>query len=214
LQGITNFVNALSDPGRFGAKFTQQLTASIVPNIIAQPTAMYDPVVREINSIFDAIQARIPGARQELMPKRDWLGEAIPSKERVAVIAPIRVQGVSEDKVRLEAARLDISMALAPKKVHIGKGTGKLGDVELTPEERNKFAEIGGNMAHQILTEAVNDPRWNATPDIVKKRVFSKILMSAHKVAAAQTLTGEKRQALIGQITERMQTELQPEEVQ
>lgn len=210
LQGITNFVNAMSDPTRFGPRFLQQFAGSMVPNVIGQPTAMADPAVREVNSMIEAIQARIPGLRQDLLPKRDWLGEPVPSKERLGVVLPVREQQVSEDKVRLEADRLDLSMAGAPKKTHIGKGTGKLGDVDLTPEERNKFAEISGKFAHGILTNIVNAPGYDQIPDPVKRKIFTEILTASHKLAAVEALPMDKRLAYITQITEKVATELAP----
>ncbi len=211
LAGITNFVNATSEPTRFGPRFIQGLAGSLVPNVIGQPTAMADPVVREVNSALEAIQARIPGMRTDLLPKRDWLGEPVPSKERMGVVLPVREQQVSEDKVRLEAARLDISMAAAPKKTHIGKGTGKLGDVELTPEERDKFEQVGGKMAHDILTNIVNAPGYDKIPDLVKRNIFGKVLTASHRVAAIQAMPMEKRLEYLQSITEKVQSALEPE---
>lgn len=210
LQGITNFVNASSDPTRFGPRFLQQFSASMVPNIIGQPTAMADPVVREVNGMLDAVKARIPGFRQELLPKRDWLGEAVQTKERMGAVLPVREQKISDDKVRLEAARLDISMAATPKKTHVGKGTGKIGDVEFTPEEQDTFAKVGGKMAHEILGNIVSSPGYDDIPDLVKRRIFSRVLSASHQVAAAAALPPEKRVAYLQSITEKMQAELAP----
>lgn len=215
LQGITNVINTMSDPGRYGARFFQQFAASLVPNIIGQPTTMADPVVREVNSMLEAIQARIPGLRQDLLPKRDWLGEPVQTKERMGFVMPVREQQVSEDKVRLEAARLDMSMAAAPKKTHLGKGTGKLGDVELTPQERDTFERVGGEMAHRILGNIVNAPGYDAMPDLIKRRIFSKVLSASHRVAAVAALPMDKRTSYLQSISEKVQAELQPgEEVQ
>lgn len=212
LQGITNFVNAISDPTRFGPRFLQSFAGSMVPNVIGQPTAMADPVVREVNGMIEAIQARIPGFRQQLLPKRDWLGEEVPTKERLGVVMPVRVQEISDDKVRLEAARLDISLAGPPKKTHIGKGTGKLGDVELTPEERNIFAKVGGEMAHGVLTNVVNAPGYDEMPDLVKRKVFAKVLHASHQIAAVAALPPDKRVAYITSISEKVASELAPAE--
>jgi len=69
-------------------------------------------------------------------------------------------------------------------------------------------------MAHSILSEVVNEPRWDALPDLAKRGIFSKALTFSHRVAAAQALTAEKRTTLIGQITEQMAIELAPAEIQ
>jgi len=57
-----------------------------------------------------------------------------------------------------EAERLGLSIPGAPGKLHIGKLTGKIGDVPLTPEQQNKFAETAGKLAHQIMTPLVASP--------------------------------------------------------
>ena len=208
LQGLTNVIHMMSEPDRYGSRFFQGLAGSMVPNIIGQPTAMMDPKQREINSMADAIRARLPGAREGLLPKVDWLGEDKPARERLGVVLPVRTLEPSKDKVREEAARLEISLAAAPKKTHIGKGTGKLGDVELTPEERNKFAEVGGKMAHQILTSIVNAPGYDQVPDLIKKQMFARVLTASHRVAAVQALPLEKRLEYLKSITERVAQEL------
>lgn len=212
LQGITNVVHMMSEPDRYGSRFFQGLAGSMVPNVIGQPTTMADPYVRQVNNMMEAVLARLPGFRQDLAPKQDWLGEKVETKERLGLILPVREQKVSDDKVRLEAARLDISMADAPKKTHIGKGTGKLGDVELTPEERTKFAQVGGEFAHKILANIVAAPGYDAIPDLVKKQIFAKVLTASHRVAAVAAMPMDKRMAYISSISERVRAELQPEE--
>jgi hypothetical protein len=99
-------------------------------------------------------------------------------------------------------------MAAAPKKTHIGKGTGKLGDVELTPEERDKFARVGGEMAHKILGNIVTSEGYEGIPDLIKRRIFARVLTASHQVAAAAALPVEKRVAYINSISEKFQAEL------
>lgn len=212
LQGITNIVNALSDPKRFGPKLVQQYAGSVVPAIVAQPTQMLDPVVREVDSIVDAVKARIPGLRGDLLPKRDIFGEPIQTKERLGAVSPVTETKESEDKVRTEAARLGISVADTPKKTHVGRGSGKLGDVKLEPEQRDRFAEVGGKLAHQVLDEMVNAPSWDALPDLLKKRAYAKVFLQAHKAGAAAALPPELRAGIAQEISEKITAELQPAE--
>lgn len=211
LQGITNIVNAMSDPGRFGPKLAQQYAGSVVPAIVAQPTQMLDPVVREVNSITDAVKARIPGLREGLLPKRDVFGEPQQTKERLGAVSPVTETQETSDKVRSEAARLGVSAADAPKKVHLGRGSGKIGDVELTPEQRDKYAEVGGKLAHDVLLQMVNADGWDDLPDLLKKRAYQKVFKQAHRAAAAQALPADLREGLINTITEKVQAELAPE---
>jgi hypothetical protein len=212
LQGITNIVNAISDPTQFAPRFFKRLAGSVVPNIIGQPTGMADPYVREANSMIEQIQSRIPGLRQQLRPRLDWLGEPRKSQERIGGIMPVRVLKESEDKVRQEAARLELSIAGPPRKTHIGRGTGKTGDVEFTDEERHNFTKAAGEMAHPILSNIVNAPGYDQIPDMIKRQIFRKVILASRSFAAAMALPAEKKMAYIQQITERMQEQLQPAE--
>lgn len=214
LQGLTAMVRTIEDPGRYGGNFIKQYAASVVPNVIGQPTTMADPYVREVNGALQAIQARLPILREQLAPKLDWLGQPVETKERVGMVLPIRTQEISDDKVRTEAARLDISMAAPPKKTHIGRGTGKLGDVELTPEEKHKFQEVSGAMAHKILTPIVNGAGWDALAELKQRTIYSRVLRASHQMAAVVALPMDKRLAYLQTISEKVQQELRSEEQQ
>jgi hypothetical protein len=211
LQGITNIVNAMGDPKRFGPRFVQQLAASTVPNIVGQTTAMNDPLTREVDSMLDAIKARIPGARETLLPKRDVFGEPIQTKERLGGLSPIVESKETADPVRSEAARLNISAGDTPKKVHVGRGSGKLGDVKLTPEQKDVFGDVAGHLAHDVLSQIVSGPGWKGLPDLVKKRAFAKVFLQAHRAGAAAALPPELRAGIAQEITQKIQQELQPE---
>lgn len=211
LQGITTIVQAMSEPDRRAAKFFQQYAGSIVPAIVAQPTIMTDPYQREVNSMLDAIRSRVPGQRQQLPTKIDYLGEPLPTRDKLGGILPIQETTISTDKVRTEAVRLGFSVADAPKKVHVGRGTGKLGDIEIDPEDRNKYREVSGKMAYAALAPLVNNPSWDTMPDLAKKRVYERVFTFAHRAGALAALPVEVRQQLAGQIIENMQTLLQPE---
>lgn len=212
LQGITNIVNALSDPTRFGPQFVRGFARSAVPNIIGQVTEMNDPVAREVDSMLDAVKSRLPGYRETLRPKRDVFGEPIAAKERLGGLSPITVTEISTDKVRLEAARLNIGAGAAPKKVHVGRGTGKLGDVKLEPGQRDVFADVSGRMAHDVLTQMVNSPSWDQMPDLAKKRAFAKVFLRANMAGAAAALPPDMRAGIVQEITQKIEAELRPGE--
>jgi hypothetical protein len=101
-------------------------------------------------------------------------------------------------------------VADTPKKAHVGRGTGKLGDVKLTPEQRDTFADVGGHLAHEILDQVVNAPTYDALPDLVKKRAFAKAFMQAHRHAAVAALPPELRAGIAAEITEKITAELAP----
>lgn len=210
LMGMTNLVNVTSDPTRYGPQFFKGLAGSIVPALANQTAQWLDPVQREVNSAVDAIKARVPGLRQTLLPKRDVFGEPVVAKERLAGVTPVTETKATTDKVRLEADRLGISAAAPPKKIHVGRGTGKFGQVEVTPEQRDVFADVGGHVAYDILARIVESPAWDGLPDLAKKRLFAKAFLVAHRQAALAAVPPALRATLLDEISEKLQAELAP----
>jgi len=208
LQGLSQFTNALSDPDRYGHALAKNLAGSLIPNIIAQPTAMMDPLARETTSIIDAVKQRIPGLRQTLEPKIDVFGQDVEARGRVLGITPISVQQESTDQVRREIDRLAISVPKTPKKIHVGRGTGKYGEVELSPEQRTVYARASGKFAYGILSEVVESPNWQRMHDIHKRELFQRVFAGAHRFGAMASLPPEQRQGVLYEAAKQLQEEL------
>ena len=182
LMGITNFIEALSDPERFMPRYLQNQVASLVPGISGQTASLIDPYRREVYSIYDAVINRIPLASQTLLPQRDVFGEPIENKDRIGVISPITVTTESGDKVRSEAARLGLGVGVTKKYIELKDlGEDDLGRVNLTPEQRDVLAEQSGKMAYTILDQLVNNPGWDDMPDIVKRQTMERVFEDARK---------------------------------
>jgi len=211
LQGITNIVNAISDPQRFGPKFVQNMIGSFVPSVVGQTASMMDPYQREVYSVLDAVQARIPGVRESLLPKRDPYGEPIAAKDRMGAITPITTSETSTDKVRLEAARLGVGVAKAPDSIELPAGRDKkLGKIELTPEQRDVFADKAGRTAHQILTQLVNSPSWGAMPDMAQRATMERVFEVSRKMGKAAAVPPEQIVEKAREISAEIQQRMQP----
>lgn len=197
LRGLVDIARGVAESDRYGPKIVQNLAASMMPasGWLGQTAALMDPYMREVNSILEAIRNKIPVAREGLQPMVSGMtGEPIKERERLGVILPIKEQKESEDKVLLEAARLGVGVAKAPKNIEMPAfGDRKLGAVELTPEQRTLFATTSGKLAHEILTKIVSSPNWERMPDIVKKRVYTTVLTEARKVGAQAAIPAEQR---------------------
>lgn len=206
LSGVTHIVQVLADPQRYGPQFVEQYAGSVVPAIIAQPTQMLDPIQREVNGIVDAVKARIPELRGTLEPKINPLtGEPMEAKGKLGEILPIAVSEISKDPVLEWAAKLGIGVPKAPKSLQLPVPLDKkLGQVELTPEQRTLFASTSGQLAHQILTKIVASAVWEPLPDLVKKNIYSKVLTQARKAGAAAALPGEDRAAFAQEMADNL----------
>jgi len=209
LKGLSDFTNAMSDPDRYGAKYAQNIISSQVPSIIAQTAAMSDDNAREIYSIVDAVKYRIWGLRQTLEPKIDYLGQNVPSPERALYVLPVVKKPIPENAAAIEGERLGVKVPKIPKKFHVGKNTGKLGDVELTPEERTRYAEESGRLANEMLNQMVTSPSWTSIPETtlmekaMKRQAFHKLLEVAHKYGATMAVDPQKRSALLQDVMQK-----------
>jgi hypothetical protein len=66
LQGISGMLDAISDPERYGGNIVEKFAGSIVPSGVASIARATDPYIRDVQTPFEAIQARIPGASKNL----------------------------------------------------------------------------------------------------------------------------------------------------
>lgn len=60
LQGVSNTLDAISDPERYGATWTERFAGSLIPSVVGRAAAAYDPYAREVETPWEAIQARTP----------------------------------------------------------------------------------------------------------------------------------------------------------
>jgi hypothetical protein len=181
LSGLSNAIQAITDPGRYGENFMEQYATSLVPKAIGQTAAAIDPHKREVNGIFDAIQSQIPFLREKLLPKRDVWGEPQENGRWFAVM-PVAVSEVSKDKVRTEASRLAIAIADAPRFAQEkGPFNAKDKRVALQEEQRDIFREVSGKNAMEIMGPIVNSPDWDQIPDFAKAEVYKRVLEGTRK---------------------------------
>ena len=68
----------LADPDRYGSRYVQRLSGTVIPTGLAQWARTEDPALREARTIMDNIRSRYsPGSRRELYPRLDRFGEPI-----------------------------------------------------------------------------------------------------------------------------------------
>lgn len=210
LQGITNFSNVLSDPDRYGSAFFEGLAGSLVPGIVGQTAQLTDPYQREVYSMLDAIQNRIPIARENLPPRRDPYGQPVETKERLLGFDAVTLSRESSDKVRTEAARLGVGASKAPGFIELPAGKDrKLGKLELTPEQRDVFADKAGTAAYDILNTLVNSPSWDQMPDMLQKNLMERVFQDTKQLGKMEAVPIEQILQKSEEINKELQRRLQ-----
>lgn len=188
LSGLSNMMNGLLDPERYGESIMEQYASSVVPKVVGQTAATIDPDKREVDGVLDAIQSQIPILREKLLPQRDVWGEAR-KNEKLFAVMPVAVSEKSQDKVKTEAMRLQIAISDAPKYV-TEKGPFNPSDkrIELTGEQRDIMKQVTGKQAMTILAPIVNSPDWERIPDFAKAEIYKKVITGARKSGAYAAL--------------------------
>jgi hypothetical protein len=188
LSGLSNAMNSVTDPQRYGGNFVEQYASSLVPKIVGQPTMMADPYKREVDGVLDAIQSQIPILREKLLPKRDVWGEPV-KNERWFGVMPVARTEASDDKVKTEAVRLQIAIADAPRFItEKGPFNPKDKRLEIQPEQRDIMREVSGKNAMTILAPIVNAPDWQSIPDFAKAEIYKRVIEGARKQGAYAAL--------------------------
>jgi hypothetical protein len=77
LQGISNLMDAFSDPERKAESFVQRFLSSFVPAGVAAGERAVNPEREYVTNITDAFKARIPGFSEDLPKRRNVYGEVI-----------------------------------------------------------------------------------------------------------------------------------------
>ena len=192
-KSMTAFLNGVTQPERFGGPLVESLASSFVPGALSQTAREMDPFLRETNSILDAVQARIPGLREDLPKRFDDFGEPIQANKGIFPTAPARVSTPSTDPVRLKAAELGVSAGNTPRTLRAGSIAGVAADVELTQEQRDQFARESGQLAHRLMKQAMNSPGFDQLNPLLQRRTFEKIFAISRRKAAIEVLPPEQR---------------------
>ena len=175
LSGVINFASALDNPEHYGKSFAHNLSGSVVPNALAQLNGQLDPTVRDVRGIVDKWKARLPGLSDDLVPKRNFLGE---EEQRVqylggpllGLLSPIPYSEVSHDQIKREVTKF--GEVIGPP------SNMKYGTLDLTDykgadgttaydryQELQGVVQRNGKGLKDSLLDLINSDAYNRLPD-------------------------------------------------
>lgn len=155
LSGVSDLVQALTDPERYSDALVKRLAGSVaVPTIIAQTARTLDPVARKTNSPLDAIKARIPGLSNSLMPMRNVWGQEIRSEGGLGpdFVSPIWTKTAKNDPLDAEMLAIGAVFGPLPRKV---------GGRDLSDTEYDQYQSLAGSMTEAEIRKAMMRPGWS-----------------------------------------------------
>ena len=169
MQGLTNMIQGLSDPGRYGANIIKQLAGSVVPAVSGGVARAIDPNIRDTRSIADTLQSRIPLATESLTPKLTVWGEPRerPGSPIGRMLSPMQISKEKGSPIEKEMVKLDLD---------IGYPSRKIKGYDIPQEQYWNMVKSSGEPAKKILDKLATSERWITLPDKIKEKTISSVV--------------------------------------
>lgn len=185
LEGINGMLQAIHDPDRYGGSFINGFASVLVPGAIAQFARGTDPVQRDVRSFTDALQNRIPGLRTELPIRYDILGE-----ERVnPAYGLMGTLGVATREVTTDPLTTELNKV----KFQYSAPDRKIGNVELSEVDYEKYSKLSGDLVNQQLQNVISAPTYNNYSRSERKFLLERVAQRSRQ-AATNMILAEKLQ--------------------
>lgn len=181
LRGVSDVMQAMTDPDRYGEKYIQNFTSGFVPNTLKQIATAMDPVQRETRTVLEAFKAKIPGLRTELLPKRDVWGEPIVSGGAAGpdILSPIYQSRLTGDPV---------NQMLLKAHMYPSRPERKIRGVELTDQQYDDYTRAAGRLTKMRLDALAQTPGFDQVPVQARVEVIRKIVDSSRESARGYTM--------------------------
>ena len=176
LSGLSDFINAIQEPGRFGAGYVRRLAGSAVPALVAQTAQVIDPNLREARTIVDTIKSRVPYMSQSLLPRRNVFGEEIKRQGALGpdILSPIFTSQVKDNPAAAEMLAL---------KYYPSMPTRDVNGHRLSSEQYDRYAELAGKLATEQVNKIIATDTWNNRSDDKKIDKIKDIFEEARRIA-------------------------------
>lgn len=182
LKGLSDWVQALTDPERYGERLIGGYAGSLVPTGVAAVARTQDPTLRRAETLLDSIRKRIPGMSDQLLPRLDVSGKPITFATSIwnpLIGQPIEIDPVAE--------------ALAAADYYPGKISDKVRGVQLTPEMHNQLIEESRTAAWRILSRITASDRWQRLPTEIQRKILRSVFTETADIARTRLLLQNSR---------------------
>jgi len=185
LRGISEVLNVVTDPERYGKRWLQNYAKTTIPTGIAQIERVMDPMMQETDTIGDAIRSRIPGYSSALPPRRNLWAEPIVLEGGLGpdIISPVYVSTRKYSPIDEELLRLRIPLTM-PRKTQSIHGQG----IELNIKEYDRFLvlmneitmpDTGKNLKDTLNFLVTRSPHYrDLTEDQKEMRIRGYLVMA------------------------------------
>jgi hypothetical protein len=178
MRGLSNFLNAVSDPVRGGERWIESLAESTIPTGVAYAARAKDPYLRDAQSVIDSVKARIPGLAETLPLRVDAWGRPIKREGAPAerFISPFYHKTEDITILDRELKRL---------KLFIGQPSRRVGKEKLKPEDYSVMSQQIGGTLFKVLNGLVQQPYYQQATDEAKKRKIRSVVQQIRRAGRA-----------------------------
>jgi hypothetical protein len=176
LRGISEAVNALTDPDRYGPYYVRNLLGTVVPTGLAQLARVDDPALRDAQTILDKIKSRIPGMTRQVPMRYDILGNEIRLEGAVGpdLLSPFYVAQRQHDPIIAAMKEVDYFPGMPTRKVF---------GVKLSPDQYSEYIRLAGTGARRMLQGVVRLNAYRMLSVAEKERILEKAFRESKKMA-------------------------------
>lgn len=189
LQGVSGVLDAVNDPKRYAQNYVKNQTASVIPTIVGDVAKATDPLQRQTNSTGDALVAKLPGARQSLMPQQDAFGNQLTAAAEPGDLLanPLRPSQSRSTPLTKELDRLgQAGQSIFPtpdKSLQVGKE-----QVKMNPEQSTSFNKAVGQQVQKLWEQITTSQDYQQLADDKKKQALQSALDDVRAVQKKQQL--------------------------
>lgn len=185
MQGLVNLIDALNDPDRKMSRFVAGQAASNLPysSLLRQTASsgipftggfLGDPYMREAKTFVDQLRYQVPFARQDLLPKRDWLGQPMDNPGYASII---RQRAVNADPIDVAVSQLRGFRPAPPQ--------ARIGGVALPAQMFDEYQVTAGAITRAMLEPVVGAPGWGEMPPGIREQVIHTMVENARRTAGS-----------------------------
>lgn len=180
LSGVSDLLDAIKDPDRYGERWSGNFVASVVPSIVSRIARGLDPVLRKPDSISDYLAARTPGLTGSVAPVIDLFGNEVTREGGLgkSLFDPFNSSKVNNDPTLKEIQKVGAD---------IGVPSNRMYNTTLDNREFAEFQKLQGGVLKDVLDSIIKGQEYQSLKDYEKTQMLEE---------AAKTVKDEVKAAV------------------
>jgi hypothetical protein len=184
LTGVSQALEAISEPDKQAEAFVGGLVSSVIPTIVKDIAQGTDVKMRRAENIPQRLMERVPILRQILEPQVNILGQEKFRKENFfeVLVDPTRPSPEIQEPVTQEIRRL----IDAGEKINTSQLGNKEGYKILTQQQNTELWQRAGQIAYDKISALMNISAYDTVGDDIKAKKIDEIFDKAKLIARVE----------------------------